>query len=272
MSRARAYYCLVQYCPDAFRAEAANVGVVLLCPERHFLDARLAAGADRPRRFFRGENVDRHALAAAKRSFQNAVERARDDVRNVEQLQAFLGRFGNALTFTVPRTATVEDPADELNRMFEELVGGRTRREGQAARRLPELEVVFERYRASTRVERDKRVVVPRIDVAIQVPYAYTNGRLNLVRPTRFSDVESTARRQAEALILEGNLIAAGMPDAPRQVVVSLHRRTDRDGAREAQIARLFTALEQTFVAGADVPQFAHQIDIELAAHVEPAI
>ena len=245
---------------------------MLLCPERHFLDTQLAKGADRPSRFFLRENVDRHALEAAKLSFQNTVARAREHVQSAEDLQALLGRFGNALTFTALRSATVEDPAEELDRMFRELVGGRTRREGRAERRLPELERVFDRFRDSRHVERDKRIVVPRIDVAREFPYAYQNGHLNLVRPVRFSEGEAAARQQAEALLLEGNLISSHMPGRPTQVVVSLHRLGDRDGTREVQIARLFTALDQPFIPGAAVPAFAEKVERELTAHEKPAV
>ena len=38
----KAYYCLIQYCPDMSRLEAANVGVVLFCPEKGFLAARMS--------------------------------------------------------------------------------------------------------------------------------------------------------------------------------------------------------------------------------------
>ena len=34
-----AYYCIVQYTPSQYRAEAVNVGVVLYCPATQLLDA-----------------------------------------------------------------------------------------------------------------------------------------------------------------------------------------------------------------------------------------
>lgn len=35
----KGYYSIIQYCPDLSRFEAANVGVLLFCPERAFLKA-----------------------------------------------------------------------------------------------------------------------------------------------------------------------------------------------------------------------------------------
>ena len=37
MKPSKGYYSLIQYCPDLGRLEAANVGVLLFCPERGFL-------------------------------------------------------------------------------------------------------------------------------------------------------------------------------------------------------------------------------------------
>ena len=64
----KGYYSLIQYCPDRSRLEGANIGVVLFCPERRFLQARLSNGNDRLRRFFGAGSFDPSALAAAKRA------------------------------------------------------------------------------------------------------------------------------------------------------------------------------------------------------------
>ena len=45
---ARGFYSVVQYCPDPFRAEAVNVGLVLLCAEPHAA-ARADDRQSRPR-------------------------------------------------------------------------------------------------------------------------------------------------------------------------------------------------------------------------------
>ena len=53
----KGYFSLIQYCPDTARREAANVGVMLLCPEAGFLDIKMATTNHRVRRFF-GEEAD----------------------------------------------------------------------------------------------------------------------------------------------------------------------------------------------------------------------
>ena len=49
---ARGFYSVVQYCPDRFRAEAVNVGLVLLCLDPHGLRVETIGRYDRVRRLF----------------------------------------------------------------------------------------------------------------------------------------------------------------------------------------------------------------------------
>ena len=58
-SPAKGYYSILQFVPDLERSEGANIGVVLFCPEKHFLKVQTATGNDRVRRFFGPEdNID----------------------------------------------------------------------------------------------------------------------------------------------------------------------------------------------------------------------
>jgi hypothetical protein len=52
---AKGYYSIIQHCPHLGRFEAANVGVLLFCPERHFLQAITARNNSRVIRFFGSE-------------------------------------------------------------------------------------------------------------------------------------------------------------------------------------------------------------------------
>ncbi|MGH7140686.1 MAG: DUF3037 domain-containing protein [Pirellulales bacterium] len=40
---ARGFYSVVQYCPDRFRAETVNVGLVLLCVDPHALRVKMTS-------------------------------------------------------------------------------------------------------------------------------------------------------------------------------------------------------------------------------------
>jgi len=47
----RGYYWIIQYCPDLGRLEAANIGVLLFCPDRE-IKARMASDNGRIRHFW----------------------------------------------------------------------------------------------------------------------------------------------------------------------------------------------------------------------------
>ena len=59
----KGYYSIIQYCPDLSRLEAANIGVLLFCPEVRFIRAKTSAGNDRIRRFFGTDILDKERLA-----------------------------------------------------------------------------------------------------------------------------------------------------------------------------------------------------------------
>ena len=46
MNPTKGHYSIVQYCPDLARRETVNIGVVLLVPERAFLQTRMVADND----------------------------------------------------------------------------------------------------------------------------------------------------------------------------------------------------------------------------------
>lgn len=58
MNPSKGYYCLIQYCPDLGRLEAANVAVLLFSPERHSLKAKTSCNNRRMIQFFGSEGHD----------------------------------------------------------------------------------------------------------------------------------------------------------------------------------------------------------------------
>ena len=122
---AKGYYSLVQYCPDHSRAEVANVGVLLFCPERGFLQVRMAHDNKRVKRFFRqdGVDIDRKRLNAAKSAILSRLQVAHDEFKCVEDLCDFAKSRANEIVITQPRSMRVTEPERELDELFAELVG-----------------------------------------------------------------------------------------------------------------------------------------------------
>src|SRR5688500_1973198 len=101
------YYSIIQYCPDRSRMEAANVGVLLFCPEVKFLDVMTAPGNDRIRRFFGTKNVDLGVVELAKRAMQARVRSSRAAFEALEDLVTFIESRANQLRLTPPRPVKV---------------------------------------------------------------------------------------------------------------------------------------------------------------------
>jgi hypothetical protein len=206
MSELRGYYSVIQYCPDLSRLEAANVGVLLFCPEAKFIAARTSAGNDRVRRFFGSESFDPFYLNSAKRSIENRLRVDRDRFQTIEDLQWFVDSRANEIQLTQPRTMRVEDPEADLDALFRELVGGRARTRRPRVE-MPELDRVFRQPSLAGRVEFDKRVAIPIVGRTLVVPYAYRNGIENLVKPQTFASDEKSATSVAMKLAIEGDLL-----------------------------------------------------------------
>lgn len=204
MNPVRGYYSLIQYCPDLSRLEAANVGVLLFCPEPHFLNARMASSNQRIRRFFGSDDRDWDRINAAKAAVAERLEVESERFRTLEDLERFVATRANEIQLTPPRPMKVFNPAQDLELLFEELVGGRARRQavGSVVQRLAES---LAEERVAPFVTRDVTVSVPAFHRPLTVPFGFQNGRFNLIRPATFQQVpRSGAVNRACRYAVEG--------------------------------------------------------------------
>src|SRR5438876_1743953 len=122
MKPTKGYYSLIQYCPDVARHEAANLGVLLFCPEFSYLQARLASTNHRVRRFF-GEEADQYRhLNAMKAAFEERLQVERSDLINLDSLQVFVETRANKLVLTRLKPVRVFEPEQDLNLLYQQLV------------------------------------------------------------------------------------------------------------------------------------------------------
>jgi hypothetical protein len=114
------WYSLVQYCPDAGRLEAVNVGVLLFCSDPYVLDVRLADTNERVRRFFGSQD-----WALVDMSKEAVVERlalGRENGWQLEQVEDYVARGANLIQFTKLRETMVTEPQRDLDELFATLV------------------------------------------------------------------------------------------------------------------------------------------------------
>ncbi|WP_165072766.1 DUF3037 domain-containing protein [Paludisphaera rhizosphaerae] len=220
MSPSRGYYSLIQYCPDLGRLEAVNVGVLLFCPDREFLKARMSRDNSRVRQFFGATAYDADRLNSFKRGVVDRLEVERGDIRSLADLEGFIARRANAIQITPPRPIKVTDPEEDLAALYRELVDGRAA--GERVRNMKTY--LADKFRGAgleDKIERDVVVQVPIFSCKLKIPYGYQNGRFNLIRPARFqSDDPKGATTSASRYAVEGRSIYE-TPD-PRRGELSL--------------------------------------------------
>lgn len=223
----RGYFSLLQYCPDSAKAEAANVGVVLLCPEAHYFDGKLANGNDRVRRFFglQGDALDR--LSEMKQEFHRRLQIERPRMLHPEDFERFVATRANKLLLTPPRNLRLEDPEEELTRLYRELVGGRAmgeppQRKGQGISVRTRLREIFSRPELEGLIAEDV-VVTPRFGRTFTAPYAFYNGKASFIAPLTIHVDRDQTLREAEALTFRGIQLARhGTDQRAAELIVPL--------------------------------------------------
>ncbi len=258
MDGQKGYYSLIQYCPDPSRAEAANVGVLLFCPALNYIDAQLARGNDRVTHFF-GKDLalDLKRLNTYKLAMKERLSIEKDRFKSLADLEQFIRTRANEIQITEPRSIRVVEPERQLEELFRELVGGREHHVlAETATDFPELNCFFKQTRLHDRVQFDLSVKVPVLDREIKIPYAYTNGVMNLVKPQKlaagFQGVE-----KAMALAYEGELIK----NETRQLVVVLFGEdTERGHDTESEAVRVLQHKEIKTVTRVQLPDFEKEV------------
>lgn len=124
MSPVKGHYSIVQYCPDLARRETVNIGVVLLVPERAFLQTRMVADNQRVRHFFGITGNDAKFLSDFKKSFSARIEAEHGRVTTLETFQKFIDTRGNQIQLTEPAFVKVRECQETIDQLFEQLVGG----------------------------------------------------------------------------------------------------------------------------------------------------
>ncbi len=241
MLGSKGYYSLIQYCPDPSRLEVANVGVLLFCPELHFINARMAPGNNRVRKIFSVSGKDLLKVDSAKRAIAERIEIAADDFRSLEDLQAFVKSRGNDIILTEPRAIKVSQPKSELNELYAELVEGRSRAPSKVrGSEIPELGEIFRKRNLQDRIDFDLTVSIPVTGQDMHIPYAFRNGLMNLIRPQRFPENETVAFTKASVLSVDGSLLRKQQLKGLGCQLIVVSRFEDPSSPLAARIGALF--------------------------------
>lgn len=268
---ARGFYSVVQYCPDRFRAEALNVGLVLLRLEPHAVRVRMTDNFDRARKLFAMAKPEVTNLKLASHGLTSRIEKSVDEFHTYEDLAAFAASRANDLRLTEPRLAKVTDIDADFERLFAELVYCQmtpvTTAMASPAVLLPStLQEVFDRLQREKRIWDPKPITVPIFGRELDVPYAYRNGVVNLVKPCVFASGKR-AENQAATLAINGDLIQKHKIDGEKHklIVISTHEDPKQAHEIDEHVAPLFTEYGVRLIRPADADAFANEV--ERSAH-----
>lgn len=243
MKPSKGYYSLIQYCPDLGRLEAANVGVLLFCPERMFLEARVSKTNERIRDFFGAKGHDWQRIKSLKQGICDRVEREQSSIRGVEDLEKFIAQRANLIQITAPRPMKVTDPEAELDQLFKELVGETAKR--SSSKNLKKiLDERFHEAHLDRKVRRDVMIEVPAFEKPVAFPFGFKNGRFNLINPVSFmGDHVDQSVATACKYAVEGRSLYFKPDPEPElgqlQLVIVGHFRADDQEAPQA-VRRVF--------------------------------
>lgn len=256
MTRYTGWFSIVQYCPDPNRLEAANIGVLLFCPSLEFLDVRMASDNHRIIKFFGPLMSERPAIDSFKKGLIERVRNERKQIVSHEQLADFVDRRANLIRISPPRSIRVTEPERQLNELFSKLIGGSTRREPSVAGQLAS---TFEQPALEPKLYKSVPITVPIDGRQLQVPYAFQNGRFNLIQPVRFESEQplQTAYRYA----VEGNSIYETEHEEfgrLKLLVVGSFRKTDDENKQK--VGRVLETHHVTLYPMDDVGKLVQEI------------
>lgn len=241
MKASKGYYSLIQYCPDLGRSEAANVGVLLFCPERGFLKALTVRSNARINKFFGSEGHDWARINSFKKGLEDRLEREGGEIHNVDHLKHFIALRANLLQITSPRPMKVTNPDRELDELYREIIGEPVRRTSTRSLR----KCIGDRITNAgldNKIRRDIRVTVQVLQREVDIPFGFQNGRFNLIDPVGFeaADPEQSVLRACKYAVEGRSLQKHADPElGPLQlIIVGKFRANDQESP--SRVVRVF--------------------------------
>lgn len=117
-----AFYSLIQFCPDAARQEAVNVGVVLFDTASGYVGVKFTPSVDRLRKFFGNGVIDAEQLKLLGESVRLLIDREKSLFASVDHFRTLTERQANEVRFTPPRMVALGHPQSVLEAVFQRLV------------------------------------------------------------------------------------------------------------------------------------------------------
>jgi len=261
MKPQKGYYSIVQYCPELSRFEAANIGVLLFCPDSGFLKVMTSGNNSRIIKFFGSEGHDWKRINTIKKGLQDRLDKEHKGIRTVDDLQQFIATRANSLQITSPLPMKVLDPEKDLQELFRQVVGEPAKRQPRTNfRKL--LGEKFDQAGLKNKIVSDVKVDVPVMGEEVEIPYGFQNGRFNLISPVRFGATDpQQSFRTACRFAVEGRSIYEH-PDKTlgdlQLVVVGQFR--PKDDVSPTLVRRVFNESHVKLYSSEEIPKLIDEI------------
>jgi len=205
----KGYYSVIQYCPDLGRWEAANIGVLLFCPDTNFLRAITTKHNRRIIRFFGSKGQDWKQVNTIKKSLEKALSCNSFHINSLDDLRHFIATRANALQFTPPRPIKVTDPQTVLRDLYDRVVGDS--QESSSGRGRPNVRDLLDRSLAEADVRRklfeDIHIELPSLGREVSTPYGYQNGRFHAIDAVSFTGTHDQSWKTACLHAIDGRAL-----------------------------------------------------------------
>jgi sulfur transfer complex TusBCD TusB component (DsrH family) len=222
------------------------------------------------RKLFAIGKSDLKNLKFSTRGLTSRIENSADELRTSEDLAAFAASRANDLLLTEPRLAKLVNFDEDFERLFAQLVEQHSTvalAEASPAEVLPpKLSEVFYRLQQARKIWQPGTITVPVYKRKLEIPYAYKNGVVNLVKPHVFP-ASKHAESQAAMLAINGDLIRRHLIDGEKQELIVISTQETVGQAREINdhVEPLFKEYSVRLIRPNDVDAFASEV--EKSAH-----
>jgi hypothetical protein len=267
MSQTRAFYSIIQYVPDTGRAEAANVGVVLLVPSERRIEVRTSPTLNRVRRFFAPGKSQLQRVQLALEALKNRLCLGTDEFADETAFAQFVAARADLVRLTVPRLALISSPLNDLNELYCELVGDveSAQQLADAMEILPaRIAEVLGRLEVDHKVWRPGAIEIPKSRRKFDVSFAYRNGLVNYVR-TESLVGHAKLDSRLEKLGFNGQLLHEHPLHGQRQMLVVMSSDPAASREVEDRFASTLTEFHVRFIPYRLADDFA--TEIEQSAH-----
>jgi hypothetical protein len=230
----------------------------------------MTSNHDRVRKLFAIARSELKNLKVSTEGMTSRIENSLDELRTPEDLAAFAASRANDLRLTEPRLAKLEDFDADFERLFAQLVEqhstAQLAEDSPAEVLPPKLGEVFYRLQQSQKIWQPGTITVPVYKRKMEIPYAYKNGVVNLVKPHVFS-ADQRAETQAAKLAVNGQLIEKHLIDGEKHKLIVVSTQESPKQAREItdHVEPMFRDLGVRLVRLQYVDAFANEV--EQSAH-----